>query len=138
MSQCGIIDANKCPDLRFLASLANTPFYFCEIGGCVKMTGRHQRGCEASYFYRCRQRRGTVLIRCSSGQHPKPLNMPKTCPSNCIQLVVGFIPMFSVFLPWSSRGVEAGKVQYYQRSLSVEEALRGHVAGASAGMDDKW
>lgn len=24
----------------------------------VKMTGRHQRGCEASDFYRCRQRRG--------------------------------------------------------------------------------
>ena len=24
-------------------------------------------------------------------------------------------------------GVEAGQVQYYQRSLSVEEALRGHV-----------
>ena len=60
------------------------------------------------------------------------------CPSNCIQLYVGFIAMFLVFLPWSSRGVEAGKVQYYQRSLSVEEALRGHVAGASAGMDEKW
>ena len=33
ISLCGIIDANKCPDLRFLAFLANTPFYFCEIGG---------------------------------------------------------------------------------------------------------
>lgn len=55
--------------------------------------------------------------------------------SNSIQLDVGLIPML---VPWSSGGVEAGKVQYYQRSLSVEEALRGHVAGASVGMDEKW
>lgn len=32
-----------------------------------------------------------------------------------------------VIFTGADKGVEAGKVQYYQRSLSVEEALRGHV-----------
>eukprot|EP00913_Durusdinium_trenchii_P013309 g12492.t1 len=32
-----------------------------------------------------------------------------------------------VIFTGADKGVEAGKVQYYQRSLSVEDALRGHV-----------